>query len=88
MKLTFIGDVMLGRMIGSKYAKQSYQVVADVLSEKARKADYVIANLESPVVKEAKTEGDHLQFKGNPDVLDTLNWIDAFSLSRPIIWSL
>lgn len=69
-------------MIGSKYVKQPYQVVADGLSEKVRKADYVIANLESPVVKEAKTEGDHLQFKGNPDVLDTLKWIDAFSLSN------
>ena len=80
--LTFIGDVMLGRMIGSKYAKLPYQVVSDDLANKARKADYVIVNLESPVVKEAKTEGDHLQFKGNPDVLDTLKWIDAFSLSN------
>lgn len=80
--LTFIGDVMLGRMIGSKYAKQPYLVVHDDLTTKACKADYVIANLESPVVKEAKTEGDHLQFKGNPDVLDTLKWIDSFSLSN------
>ncbi len=82
IKLTFIGDVMLGRMIGSKYAKQPYTVVSEQISVKARESDYVIANLESPVVKEAKTEGDHLQFKGNPDVLDTLNWIDAFSLSN------
>ena len=82
MKLTFIGDVMLGRMIGSKYAKQPYRVVAEGLIEKAREADYVIANLESPVVKEAITEGDHLQFKGNPDTLDALTWIDAYSLSN------
>ena len=82
ISISFIGDVMLGRMIGFKYAKQPYQVVSKDLAAKARKADYVIANLESPVVKEAKTEGDHLQFKGNPDVLDTLKWIDAFSLSN------
>lgn len=82
MKLTFIGDVMLGRMIGSKYAKFPYQVVSEELTTKAREVDYVIANLESPVVRTAKTEGDHLQFKGNPDVLDTLRWIDAFSLSN------
>lgn len=69
-------------MIGSKYAKHPYTVVSEDLSNKAREADYVIANLESPVVKEAKTEGDHLQFKGNPDVLDTLKWIDAFSISN------
>ena len=81
-KLTFIGDVMLGRMIGSKYTKQPYTVVSEQLSGKAQESDYVIANLESPVVKEAKTEGDHLQFKGNPDVLDTLKWIDAFSISN------
>ena len=82
MQLTFVGDVMLGRMIGSKYAKQPYPVVAEELRLKAREADYVIANLESPVVIEAETEGDHLQFKGNPDVLDKLTWIDAFSLSN------
>ena len=80
--LSFIGDVMLGRMIGSKYAKQPYQVVAPDLFSKVSESDYVIANLESPVVIEAKTEGDHLQFKGNSDVLDTLKWIDAFSLSN------
>ena len=80
--LTFIGDVMLGRMIGSKYAKRHYLVVSEHLATKARNSDFVIANLESPIVKEAKTEGDHLQFKGNPDVLDTLEWIDAFSLSN------
>lgn len=82
MIISFIGDIMLGRMIGSKYARQPFQVVSEDLVTQASKSDFVIANLESPVVKEAKTEGDHLQFKGNPDVLDTLNWIDAFSLSN------
>lgn len=81
-KITFIGDVMLGRMVGAKYRQNHYQIVSDSLVKEARDADYVIANLESPVVKEAKTEGDHLQFKGNPDVLDNLKWIDAFSLSN------
>lgn len=81
IKLVFIGDIMLGRMIGAKY-KQHYKIVSDGLVKEARYADYVIANLESPVVKKAQTEGDHLQFKGNPDVLDILHWIDAFSLSN------
>lgn len=82
MKITFIGDVMLGRMIGSKYYKEPYKIVSDELIKEARDADYVIANLESPVVKTAKTEGDHLQFAGNPDILAELKWIDAFSLSN------
>lgn len=82
MRVTFIGDVMLGRMIGAKYKQHPYQIVTDSLKNEARDADYVLANLESPVVKTAKTEGDHLQFDGNPDTLDELKWIDAFSLSN------
>lgn len=82
IKLALIGDVMLGRMIGSKYARSPFQVVSYDLSVKTYEADFVIANLESPVVKEAKMEGDHLQFMGNPDLLDALKWIDAFSLSN------
>lgn len=81
-RITFIGDVMLGRMVGAKYAQQHYQIVSDELKSTARDADFVVANLESPVVKTAKTEGDHLQFAGNPDTLEDLKWIDAFSLSN------
>ena len=79
---TFIGDVMLGRLVGARYAKSPYQVVSKELVNKAREADFVIANLESPVVKKAVSEGDHMQFRGNPDILDKLNWIDAFSLAN------
>ena len=81
-KITFIGDVMLGRMVGARYAKEPYRIVSDALSKEAQDSDYVIANLESPVAFRAETEGDHLQFKGNPDTLDELKWIDAFSLSN------
>ena len=42
----------------------------------------MFANLESPVVNKSKTDGDHLQFRGNPDALDELKWIDAFTLSN------
>lgn len=80
--VTFIGDVMLGRVIGSKYASQKYEVVSREIVERLNDSDYVIANLESPVVETADTNGDHLQFKGNPDILDDLGWINAFSLSN------
>ena len=70
--VTFIGDVMLGRVIGSKYASQKYEVVSREIVERLNDSDYVIANLESPVVETADTNGDHLQFKGNPDILDDL----------------
>lgn len=81
-KLCFIGDVMLGRLIGSKYHKKPYQIVSDSLIKETEHADFVMANLESPVVVNAQTEGDHLQFKGYPDALEQLKWIDAFSLSN------
>lgn len=82
MELSFIGDVMLGRMVGAKFHQNPYQIVSDSLIKEASDADFVIANLESPVVKTAKTEGDHLQFAGNPDTLEELKWINAFSLSN------
>lgn len=81
-KLTFIGDVMLGRMVGAKYRLLPYKIVSEALLSEARDADYVIANLESPVVKEVNNYADHLQFQGNPNTLDELKWIDAFSLSN------
>lgn len=81
-RITFIGDVMLGRMVGAKYKQCPYKVVSNELAKEARDADYVIANLESPVVRELDANADHLQFQGNPDTLDELKWIDAFSLSN------
>lgn len=41
-----------------------------------------MAILESPTVIKAKTDGDHLNFNGNPDILEQLDWIDCFSLSN------
>lgn len=69
-------------MVGAKYKKCPYKVVSNELAKEARDADYVIANLESPVVRELDANADHLQFQGNPDTLDELKWIDAFSLSN------
>ncbi len=74
---------MLGRVIGQRYGKQVYPIVEHALREKiTKKADLVFANLESPVAYKSQTEGDHLQFRGNPDTLDELKWIDAFTLSN------
>ena len=80
--ISFVGDVMLGRVVGARYKKHPYQVVSEGLVAKISDADYVIGNLESPVVDKAESEGDHLQFVGNPDVLNSLKWINAFSLSN------
>lgn len=81
-KISFIGDVMLGRIIGQRYGQKPYPIVEEALRKEIRNADLVFANLESPVAYESQTEGDHLQFRGNPDTLDELKWIDVFSLSN------
>lgn len=81
-KITFIGDVMLGRIIGQKYKKEQYPIVEQKLRNKISESDLVFANLESPVCYKSKTDGDHLQFRGNPETLKELNWIHAFSLSN------
>lgn len=82
MKIAFIGDVMLGRMIGSKYESHPYNLVSEEIASYVDDADYVIANLESPIGIKAETEGDHLQFKGNSMLLHQFNWVSAFSLAN------
>lgn len=80
--ISFIGDIMLGRIIGSKYDKAPYEIVSKELRDKIKDSDLVMANLESPTPTKADTEGDHLQFKGNPNILKDMKWIDLFSLSN------
>lgn len=82
MKFTFIGDVMLGRMIGSKYAKNPYKIVDPDIAKIVKNSDFVMANLESPIPTVATTEGDHLQFSGNANALKEFNFIDCFSTAN------
>lgn len=84
IKLAIIGDVMLGRVIGKKYQNSPYDVVTGSLVSKISASDYVLANLESPILHSntENNQSDHLQFKGNPDILTRLKWIDSFSLSN------
>ena len=82
MKISFIGDVMLGRMIGAKFDKSPYNIVSSEIIQEVSDSDFVMANLESPIAIKAQTEGDHLQFSGNPRVVDQFKWINAFSLAN------
>ena len=50
MKISVLGDVMLSRLIGEKYEKTNYNIVSNDVKQKLRKSDYVIANLESPIL--------------------------------------
>lgn len=81
-KITFIGDVMLGRMIGSKYNSNSYNIVDGKIQKQCRDSDLVIANLESPVTYTKDANADHLQFVGSEGILKEFTWIDLFSLAN------
>ncbi len=80
IRITFIGDVMLGRLVGRKYSECSYQIVANEVVEKTKSSDLVIANLEGPLPDLSKDESDHMRFNGNSDCLEQLKWIHLFSL--------
>ncbi len=82
MNITFLGDVMLSRMVGRKYAEQPYKVISHELEKFITEtSDVIIANLESPLAEGVKTE-DHMQFNGNAKILKELHWVDVFSFSN------
>ena len=82
MKLTFIGDICLARLIFSKFKLSNYQIVENEVISLLSASDHVVANLESPICTEAQTDGDHLSFRGTPEMLAQFKYIDFFSLSN------
>ena len=59
MKFSVVGDIMLSRLVGAKYAETRYNILADDVRRKLNQSDYVIANLESPIL-DVDSEFDHL----------------------------
>ncbi len=80
MKISFVGDIMLGRFVGEKYATQAYQVLSPGILSLLEQSEYRIANLESPVVDVLST--DSLKFSANPSLLSQFKWVSCFSLSN------
>jgi len=81
-KITFIGDIMLGRMIGRLIDRGGYRPVSDELVKICVENDVTIANLESPVTVTKDPNADHLQFVGSDNSLKQFEWIDCFSLAN------
>lgn len=82
MKISIIGDICLGRMVNSVFNKKKFQIVDQEIIDALKKSDFVIANLESPICKDANTDGDHLSFKGTSNMLSQFKFINYFSLSN------
>lgn len=82
MKIAFIGDIMLGRLISNKFKHHPYQLVATRVIEDLKKNDLVIANLESPIIRSNIEVKDHMCFSGNPDFMKQLKWVNLFSTAN------
>jgi poly-gamma-glutamate synthesis protein (capsule biosynthesis protein) len=82
MKLSFIGDIMLSRFIGEKYAHTSEQIIDTHVMDIFNTSDCVIANLESPVSENVATEYDHLLFKAESKLLSQFTFINCFVLAN------
>lgn len=80
IKLSFVGDIMLGRFVADKYREKSYKLFSDSVLSRLNDSDYRIANLESPVVTCESTES--LRFAADPILLHEVKWVDCLSLSN------
>lgn len=81
MKISVLGDVMLSRLIGKKYEKANYSIISDDVKRKLFKSDYVIANLESPILNSGGNF-DHLIFNAKKELLNELDFVNFFSLAN------
>ncbi|WP_200980049.1 CapA family protein [Echinicola sp. 20G] len=82
IKLTFLGDVMLGRDISKRFLKNSDSIVEDNVVVHLKESDYVFANLEAPISTIPEDEGDLMNFVGTPTMLDKVSYIHGFSLAN------
>ncbi len=82
MKISFIGDIMLGRLISNKYNHHPYQLVSSEITDNLKGSDLVVANLESPIISSDIEVKDHMCFSGNPDFLRQFTWVDLFSTAN------
>ena len=80
IKVSIIGDIMLGRFVAEKYSQRPYQLVSTKVLSKLKESSVCVANLESPVV--SGDSEDSLKFAANTNLLDQFKWVDCFSLSN------
>lgn len=82
MQLTFIGDVMLARLVGRRFHEKPYQIVSPDVLAKIGEESFVIGNLEAPIVSGNDIDIDHMTFRGEPDALSQFSWVNLFSVAN------
>lgn len=81
MKFSVVGDIMLSRLIGQKFEETNYSIVNEKVKKRLDESDYIIANLESPILNKGG-DFDHLVFNAKKEVLNDFKFIDFFSLAN------
>lgn len=81
MRITFVGDIGLGRHIRKKFESSDWNFISNDVIDRLRSLNgKVIANLESPVSCSFENQG--MRFVGNPAMLKQFTWVDCFSLAN------
>lgn len=81
MKFSVVGDIMLSRHIGLSYEKSEFQIIDDSIKKVFEKSNYVIGNLESPIIENWKVD-DHLVFNANKNILKEISSINFLSIAN------
>ena len=81
MKFSVVGDIMLSRLIGQKFEETNYSIINEKVKKRLDESDYIIANLESPILNKGG-DFDHLVFNAKKEVLNDFKFIDFFSLAN------
>jgi len=77
----FIGEIMLGREVRQKFSENKYKIVSSDLRKDIETSDYVLANLEAPI-SDTSHENDIMTFVAKSEILEEVNFVDAFSLAN------
>lgn len=80
----FGGDVMLGRAVATKIAKNGSDVFFNKIKDPVLSADYSVANLEGPITAINNSPGNDMRFHFDPALAAQLaaTGFDAFSLAN------
>ncbi|SHN00966.1 CapA family protein [Polaribacter sp. KT 15] len=81
MKLSFIGDIMLGREVGEKSLISKNKIVSKEVEQIISKSKFVVANLEAPISQNIE-EDDIMTFIAKPETLTEVDFVDVFSLAN------
>jgi len=80
----FGGDIMLGRAVATKIAKNGSDVFFNKIKDPVLSADYAVANLEGPLTAINNSPGNDMRFHFDPALTAQLaaTGFDAFSLAN------